>query len=80
MPARPPPWTFLETIDLRLCAIEYLRMMERRTSPQEYFAKTWDYWVDAHGIPDPGNWDNVSDYSEYFRAHCAVRSSRSEVY
>ncbi|KAJ3543801.1 hypothetical protein NMY22_g3014 [Coprinellus aureogranulatus] len=65
MPRIRPGWTLLQTFDLRVAAIGYLRMMESRSPPNAFHSDWTEYWDSAYGIPDPDNWDDVDNYEEY---------------
>ncbi|TEB25840.1 hypothetical protein FA13DRAFT_1796155 [Coprinellus micaceus] len=65
MPYTRPGWTLLQSLELRVGAIEYLRVLERGTCPLQFFRTWWVYWHSAYGIPDPEDWSDVIDYSAY---------------
>lgn len=58
-------WTLIQTLDLRVASMAYLRTIERRTSMSEFLNAWWTYFEDAYGIPEPEDWDQVRDYEQY---------------
>ena len=65
MPAYREGWTLLQSLDLRVGAIEYLRVLNRRSSQVAFLEGFWTFWRTAHGVYDPQNWDEVNSYEEY---------------
>ncbi|KAJ3499799.1 hypothetical protein NMY22_g19479 [Coprinellus aureogranulatus] len=65
MPLTRPGFTIIQSLDLRMGAIEWLRCLERRSCQQLFFSEWWAFWLDEHGIPDPDNWNDVHNYENY---------------
>ncbi|KAJ3528742.1 hypothetical protein NMY22_g9284 [Coprinellus aureogranulatus] len=61
MPIIRPVWTLLQTLDLHVAAIVYLRCIDQRTCIPTFLGTWWEYWKGAYGIEEPDDWDKVND-------------------
>lgn len=65
MPYVRPGWNIIQSVYLRIGAIEFLRALDRREHPVRFFDAWWAFWVETYGPPIPENGDVVQNYPAF---------------